>query len=138
MSGELLRELQDLGARARPTAKKILEGFGPRIVLRAKEIAPDDPDGETPDLRHSIRFVTRMSRGGVRLSVIAGGAELDAKLRAEHRKVPGAHEVYAFVQHEDPTIRHTRGQSNFIGAPFMATVPLIAEAFDKELTSARG
>lgn len=135
--GDLLRELQDLGATARPRAKKLLSAMVTRVTARAKDLAPDDPTGASPDLRASIRGSVRQGRGGIRASVIAGGTPLDSKLAAEHRKNPAEHEVYAVVQHEDTTLHHSHGQANFIGEPFMAALPGLAEDFDKELLSAR-
>ena len=137
MDGDLLRELQNLGAAAKPRAKKILSAMVFGVVVEARRLAPDDPTGATPDLRESIRGAVKNSRGGVRGSVIAGGIPLDAKLAAEHRKNPAASEIYAVVQHEDTTLRHARGQANFVGQPFMEMLPWVAEEFDKELLSAR-
>jgi hypothetical protein len=135
--GDLLRELQNLGREAKPRAKRIIQTMCDQVTLRARELAPDDEAGPTPDLRLSIRNRVQLSKGGVRGSVIAGGTELDAKLAAQHRKNPGAHEVYAVVQHEDTTLHHSHGQANFIGQPFMSHLPGMAEQLEKELLSAR-
>lgn len=134
--GDLLRELQNMGASAKPRAKKILSRMVDGVVLRARELAPDDPEGKTPDLMHSIRGDVRNWKGGVRGSVIAGGTPVHSKLSAEGRKNPANHDLYVVVQHEDTTLKHSRGQANFIGEPFMARLPGMAEEFDKELLDA--
>lgn len=145
LEGALLRDLQNLGAAAKPAAKAAGEKFIARVVPKATALAPDDPgtsgatsfsgDGSHVDLKRSVRGrVTTRKNGMVTVSVMAGGAALLPLLRKTGRKNPEAALAYAFVQHEDPTIRHPHGgQANFIGQPFMADAGTFADDLEKEI-----
>lgn len=139
LEGDVLRDLQNLGAAAKPAAKAALQRFVDRVVPKARANAPDDPDTGAVDLKESVRGRVTVRRAGhVVASVLAGGDPLLPKLRAEGRKNPRASLAYAFVQHEDPTLRHRRGQANFIGQPFMAESQSVADDLDKEILSRAG
>jgi hypothetical protein len=134
---ELMRELRGLGDRAKPTARRLISRFVGAVVPRAKALAPDDPSGERPDLKDSIRGSVKTVDGAVKGFVMAGGDPLTPKLSAEGRKNASAHQVYATIQHEDTTLRHAHGQANFIGQPFHEQVPKTIAEFEKEILDAR-
>jgi hypothetical protein len=135
VTGDILRDLQDLGEAARPAAKAVFQRFVDRVVPMARSLTPDDPHTSGNDLKASVRGrVTLTRKGMVVASVMAGGSPL-LPLLSLHRRNPENALWYAFVQHEDPTLRHASGQANYIGQPFMALAGSVGEDLDKEIAS---
>jgi len=134
---ELMNALQRMGKAGLPAAKKVLKAFTDRVVPQAKAITPVEPE-DGGALRDSVRATrpTLTSRGVLSVGVLAGGAPLAGKVAATHHH----YNVYAVVQHEDLTLRHTDGESKFIEKPFVreaARVPgELLEALDDEVKKA--
>jgi len=137
VQGDILTDLQNLQSASKPTAKAVFQRFVDRVVPKAKALAPDDPATSGSDLKQSIRGrVTVRNAGMVTASVIAGGNPLLSNLG--RRKNADRATIYGFIQHEDPTLRHTRGQANFVGQPFTAEAQSIGDDLDKEIMSRAG
>lgn len=143
IQGDILTDLQNLMSASKPAAKAVFQRFVDRVVPQARALTPDDPAtygaDRAVDLKRSVRGrVTVRKTGIVTATVSAGGDPLLAILRMRHRKNPDAALAYALVQHDDPTLRHSSGQANFIGQPFIAEAQSIGDDLDKEIMSRAG
>lgn len=135
---DLMASITRLGEAGETAAKVALDAVAKRIVPAAQSLAPvEEVDGGA--LRDSIRS-TRPTRGpaGIVASIVAGGAPLLSHLKATHHDAGS--EVYAFIQHEDLTLKHTQGEAKFVEKAVLRhadEIPgLVLEALDK--VAARG
>ncbi len=126
---DVLRSMQRLGKAGREAGRRVLVAKAQQIVDEAKPLTPDDPETQGA-LRDSVRLSqSRVSttRGNITVSVIAGGAPLEAHLGK--RKVNAS----AVIQHEDLTLHHTSGGPKFIEKPFLKIAPTVPDALLEEI-----
>lgn len=115
---ELLGKLGRSGSEA---AKVAMLRVADKMVDRAKALCPVDPE-DGGELRASIRRTRgtiSKKNGNVVVTVLVGGTPLKAALGA--RK----YNIYAVLQHEDLTLRHSVGQAKFLEQPVFQYAPAI-------------
>lgn len=113
---ELLAKLGRAGSEA---AKVAMVRVADKVVTRAKALCPVDPE-DGGQLRGSIRRTRgtiSKKNGNVIVTMLVGGAPLKAVL--EGRK----YNIYAVLQHEDLTLKHSVGQAKFLEQPFFQFAP---------------
>lgn len=127
---ELRAALRRLGPAGVPAAKRVFARFTGRVVPRARSLAPVEPE-DGGALRDSVRETrpTLTSKGVVSVAVVAGGTPLAGKVAATHH----TYNVYATVQHEDLTLKHSHGQAKFVEIPVMQEAPLVPNELLEEL-----
>lgn len=134
---ELIRDLLSLGKDGIEIGKQVLDEANERIAARARPITPvDDIDGG--QLRDSIRVTKARNTAAGRISggVVAGGPPLERLVSERGHKAPG---VYAFIVHEDMTMRHPNGgQAKFIEGPYLQEAPKVPDALKDRLDKAHG
>ena len=136
--GGVIESMRRLGKAGPEAAMRILNQKAQNVAARARELCPDDPDTPGTDLADSIRATkaTRSKGGMISVAVIAGGARLRKRLGKR------AYNIIAVVQHEDPTLKHRRGQAKFVEQPFLQLVPTVApdlqDALDQEAARVAG
>lgn len=128
---EILDSLQRLGQVGQDIGLKVLGDACKEIVAKAKPLAPVDPE-DGGQLRDSIRTTkpTRTRAGRISAGVVAGGAPL--------KKVLGKRKlnVYAYIQHEDLTLKHTTGGPKFLEKPVNDIAPKIPDRLQAEMDKA--
>lgn len=113
---ELLGKLGRAGSEA---AKTAMVRVADRVVARAKTLCPVDPE-DGGQLRQSIRRTRgtiSKRNGNVVVTILVGGAPLKSVLAG--RK----YNIYAVLQHEDLTLKHSVGQAKFLEQPFFQYAP---------------
>lgn len=136
--GGVIDSMRRLGKAGPEAAMRVLEAKAQTVAARARELCPDDPDTPGTDLADTIRATkaTRSKGGMISAAVIAGGARLRKRLGKR------AYNIIAVVQHEDTTLKHTRGQAKFVEQPYLQVVPTVAgdlqEALDQEASRVAG
>jgi len=125
---EVLRSLSELGKAGQDAAKRAFGRVTARVVQKAKPLTPVEPE-DGGQLRDSVRAAkpTRTRSGLISAAVVAGGAPL--KRVMEGRKA----NVYAVIQHEDLTLKHTTGQGKFLEIPFLREAPSAHQELEREL-----
>jgi len=126
---ELSQLLGKLGRAGSEAAKAGMLKVADKIVARAKTLSPVDPE-DGGDLRDSIRRTRgtiSKKNGNVVVSVLAGGAALKGAIGG--RK----YNIYAVLQHEDLTLKHSVGQAKFLERPFFDLAPSAPSAIQDEL-----
>jgi hypothetical protein len=116
---DVVRSLRAMGRAGRKVTKRVFGEVASETVTAAGPLTPVEPE-DGGYLRKSLRKSgpTETKTAGVFVAVVAGGAPLEAHLRATgHKK-----NVYAVVQHEDSTLRHKTGQAKFLATPFFRKV----------------
>lgn len=137
----MLRSFSALGEAGLLAGQRVFAEAAANIVREARMLVPDDP--ETPfRLGSTIRALKARitkGRGGakrVEVTVLAGGAPLKKFMRK------GGTPAWAIVQHEDLTIRHTKGQAKFLEKPVNkhveSLVSVLEEEFDREFAKHAG
>lgn len=109
---DVLSDLQALGKRGEEIGLRVLGDGAKEILSASRPLVPVEPE-DGGQLRDSGRTTkpTRTSAGRISAGVVYGGAPLKRFLG--HRKA----NVYAVVQHEDLTLKHTHGQAKFLEIP---------------------
>jgi hypothetical protein len=119
-SDEVRRSLARLGKAGQEAARKVLGAEVQAMLPEIRRDTPVDPE-DGGQLRDSVRATkpTITRTGRVSAGVVAGGAPL--------RKYLGTRKanVYAVVQHEDMTAKHTTGGPKFVERTFMRRAPRI-------------
>lgn len=133
---EMLSDLERMGQKGVEIGLRVLEEGTKEILTKSRPLVPvDDEDGG--DLRDSGRVTkpTRTSAGRLSAGVVYGGDPLKRTLGKRKAN------VYAVVQHEDLTLRHTTGGAKFLERPGNDVAPKIPErlqeAIDRENFGAR-
>lgn len=128
---DILDRLQRLGQTGADIGLRVLGDAAKEIVAAAKPLAPVDPE-DGGQLRDSIRVTkpTRTRAGRISAGVVAGGAPL--------RKVLGKRKanVYAVVQHEDLTLKHTTGRAKFLEIPTNHIAPKVPDRLQAAMDAA--
>lgn len=128
---DILDRLQRLGQTGADIGLRVLGDAAKEIVAAAKPLAPVDPE-DGGQLRDSIRVTkpTRTRAGRISAGVVAGGAPL--------RKVLGKRKanVYALVQHEDLTLKHTTGRAKFLEIPTNHIAPKVPDRLQAAMDAA--
>jgi hypothetical protein len=131
---DVIRSIQRMGIAGKNIAKAVLLEHCQEIVPLAQARTPVEPvDGGA--LRDSIRAIrpTITPGGAIGCGVVAGGQPLAGKIAEGHHHA----NVYAIVQHEDLTLKHTVGGPKYLEIPFFQKAPEFPEklmrAFDREL-----
>lgn len=128
---EILDRIQRLGQSGVDIGLKVLGDGAKEILAASRPLVPvDDEDGG--QLRDSGRVAkpTRTRAGRISAAVVYGGAPL--------RKVLGKRKanVYAVIQHEDLTLKHTTGQAKFLEKPANAIAPKIPDRLQAAMDQA--
>ena len=133
---DVAKMLGDLGREGGEAAKRVLIRKADKILARARPLTPDDPATGSGDLKASLRRTrgSIMKNGDVIITVIAGGAPLEAGLAARGHK--GAN-VYAIVQHEDLTLKHKHGGPKYLERPVYEITPEIPNELQAEIDGLR-
>lgn len=133
---DLAKMLGDLGREGGEAAKRVLIRKADKILAAARPLVPDDPLTSGNDLKSSLRRTrgSIMKNGDVIITVIAGGAPLEAALAAKGHK--GAN-VYAIVQHEDLTLKHQHGGPKYLERPVYQIAPEIPTDLQAEIDGLR-
>lgn len=125
---EVRASLRRVGKAGQEAAKKVLGDYAKKILAKAKPLTPVDPE-DGGQLRDSGRTTkpTVTRAGNVSAGIVFGGAPL--------KRVMGKRRlnVYAIVQHEDLTLKHTTGQAKFLEQPFFQIAPEVPNAVLAEL-----
>lgn len=128
----VMASLRRLGKAGERAAKAVLKEKTQEIVKLARPETPIEEDGGA--LRDSERTTrpTMTRSGQISAGVVAGGAPLRGTAELAGRKA----NVYAVVQHEDLTLKHTTGGPKFLERPFLQVAPTVPDALmdamDKE------
>jgi len=121
----LIDSLRRHGVACDAACKRVLSDAGDEAVRRAKPRTPVELE-DGGQLRDSVRRgrVTRIKSGTISCPVIAGGKPVEDWVREHgHHK----YNVYAVVQHEDTTLRHSVGQAKFIESAVFEVAPTIPD-----------
>jgi hypothetical protein len=126
---EVLRDMARLPTKAITAGRKAMLKITDPMAKRAEQLAPDDP--ETPGLLastcRSIRPTVKKTSLRVMGGIVAGGKKLEARLGS--RK----YSAWALVQHEDGTLKHSKGQAKFLEIPFMSGLKKAPAQFRAEI-----
>lgn len=133
-ASEMLKDLKRMGLAGQVAAKTVFGRFTGRVVPKAQGRTPVEPE-DGGALRDSVRATkpTTTRTGLVSAGVIAGGAPLARALAKGHHKA----NVYAVVQHEDLTLKHTVGGPKFIERPFLQEVERVPDELLAEMDRVR-
>lgn len=128
---EMLAGIQRLGQSGVDMGLLVLGDAAKEVVRLAKPLTPVDPE-DGGQLRDSVRVTkpTRTRAGRISAGMVAGGAPL--------RRVMGKRKanVYAVVQHEDLTLKHTTGGPKFLERPVNAIAPKVPDRLRAEMDKA--
>lgn len=129
---EMVRDLLRLGPAGEKVGKRVLKDVSEKVAKLAQADAPvDEVDGG--QLQATVRATrpTKTSGGILSAGVLAGGPPL----RSERRGF-----IYAVIQHEDVTLKHTRGRAKFVEIHVYAVAPtipdLVRQGLDEEVRRA--
>lgn len=128
---EVMRSLKRLGAAGDEVGKRVLGRKALEILAKARPNTPvDEVDGG--DLRDSGRVTKPMKTAAGRISagVVFGGAPLRRAASEHGKKLPG---IYAVMQHEDLTLRHTTGKAKWLEEAGAAVAPSVPDALLAEI-----
>lgn len=128
---EILDRLQRLGQSGIDIGLRVLGEGAKEILAASQPLVPVDPE-DGGDLKASGRTTkpTRTRAGRISAGVVYGGAPL--------RKTLGRRKanVYAVVQHEDTTLKHTTGQAKFLEIPANKIAPKMPDRLQSEMDKA--
>lgn len=117
---QLRADLKRLGPLGKVAARDVFAEELPRWLPEMKANTPVEPE-DGGQLRDSIRVTkpTITKAGRVSAGIVAGGAPL--------KKVMGNRKanVYAVIQHEDASLKHSVGGAKFVEKTFMRRVGAI-------------
>lgn len=133
-ASELLKDLKRMGTAGQVAAKTVFGRFTTRVVAKARLLTPVEPE-DGGALRASVRTTRpNVTRAGmVSAGVVAGGTPLRSVLAKGHH----TENVYAIVQHEDLTLKHTDGQAKYLERPFLQEVPGLPDELIEEMDQVR-
>jgi hypothetical protein len=117
----LFKELSKLGENVQNVGADVFNGATQRVLAASQVLVPVDPEdgGQLRDSGRRTKARIDRRTGNVRASVSYGGARL-----ARH----GDNPIYAIVQHEDLTLKHTRGEAKFLERPYLAEREITMES----------
>lgn len=123
---ELLGKLGRAGSEA---AKTAMVRVADKVVARAKPLCPVDPEdgGELRDSIRRTRGTISKRNGNVVVTVLVGGTPLKSALGSRR------YNIYAVLQHEDLTLKHSVGQAKFLEQPFFQFAPSVPGEILEEL-----
>lgn len=125
---QLLLLLANADVQGLNAARDAVKAKMQEIVRRAGPLVPDDPQ-TSGLLKDTLRAYASRSRTRHRVmgGVVAGGKLLEQRLGK--RK----YSAWALTQHEDLTLRHTRGGPKYIERPFLEVVARVPDAVAEAL-----
>ena len=129
--GTIYKRLQELSDNAAAAGAEVLTRAVNRVYRKSQTLVPVDPeDGGQLRASGKMSKARHLKRSGkVSASVTYGGARLQ-------RLAPGDNPLYAIVQHEDLSARHTTGQAKFLEQPATEEKPRIMGDLKREIMKA--
>lgn len=125
---EMFAEIEKLGPIGLMAARDAMTEKAQEIKAKSIPLIPDDPG--TPvgvSLHRAIRVAAPRTAGlrqdkPIVVSVIVGGRRLE-KVKGKRQNV-----LWPLIQHEDLTLKHTKGQAKFLEIPGNAVAPSVPDA----------
>lgn len=112
---ELYRALNVVDENAQEAGREVLNAAVERVFQKSQAlvpVAPEDGGQLKASARKSKARISRRS-GSVTASVQYGGSRL-------LKIAPNDNPIYAIVQHEDLTLKHSRGEAKYLEKPALA------------------
>lgn len=133
---EMLAEIARLGDVGLVAARDAMSAKANEIKRKALPLVPDDPETQgllAETLRVYAPRTSSLKPGKtIYAGVVAGGKKLEKRLGK--RK----YSAWAMVQHEDLTIKHTKGGAKYLERPGNDVAPSIPAAIMANLDAATG
>lgn len=119
---QVLASMRRMGQAGTLVAKQVFADELPQWIPEMKANTPVEPE-DGGQLRDSIRTSrpTVTKAGRVSAGIVAGGAPLKRVLGARKAN------VYAVIQHEDESLKHSVGGSKFVEKTFFRRAPGIPD-----------
>lgn len=125
----------DVDGKMKEPLRRRMKSWGAAVLARMKAEAPDDPETGQSRIERALRTKgPTISRGRKRMTMsfivdaAKLGASADGKTQTEGRGV-----AWSLVQHEDLTLKHSRGNAKFMERPFKAHASRVAEIVGEAL-----
>lgn len=131
--GEMLSRLGSMGFIARLAARDALRDKADEIKAKTVPLIPDDPESRGGHLYKAVRIYVprtaslRDEKKPIYAGVVVGGKRLEKRI-GKRSSI-----AWPIIQHEDLTLKHTKGQAKFLEIPGRAVAATIPEAISAKL-----
>lgn len=127
---DVLRDLNSMPDDACRAVRHRMKAITDPVVRKAIPLTPQDPETDWAGLVGSIRSIrpqVNKRKLTVTGGVVAGGKMLEPFLGRR------TYNVWAIVQHEDLSLRHTKGGGKFVERPFMSDLDRMRDEIEDAL-----